>query len=223
MPLKLPQTCSESVCFLSSLKCSNQEISALEIQTFFPFLWREGKSYNGELFLLCTILIWLSCILLIIQIIFLYPWVFGFISMHVHFGKKIKWVIEVHFEKLKHNYGPNSLLTLVMHLNLMFGSKDSVCLFDYVLTRKTCLFYLNSIVLRILWKKRWKCKFIIGKRTDTVCSFVHLFIHSFIQCLRTDHVPGIVLGLGISNAQSPCPFRFYIVERRRTAYEEINI
>lgn len=137
--------------------------------------------------------------------------------------KNIKWVIEVHFEKLKHNYGPNSLLALVMHLNLMFGSKDCVCLFDYVLTRKTCLFYLNSIVLRILWKKRWKCKFIIGKRTDTVCSFVHLFIHSFIWCLRTDHVLGIVLGLGISNAQSPSLFRFYIVERRRTGYEEINI
>lgn len=53
----------------------------------FPFLRREGKSYKDEIFLLCTTLIGLSCSLLIMQIIFLYACVFGFISLHVYFEK----------------------------------------------------------------------------------------------------------------------------------------
>lgn len=50
----------------------------------------------------------------------------------------------------------------------------------------------------------------------------YLFIHSFIQHLSTHLVPGIVLRVGISNGQSPCSFRFYIVEKRRIGYKEIN-
>lgn len=44
-----------------------------------------------------------------------------------------------------------------------------------------------------------------------------LFIHSFMQCLRTHHVPDTVLGLGlgISTDQSLHPSEFYILKQRR--------